>query len=94
MRFGAISVRECVRAGSALVAAEPEAEEGVRAWIDEMVWRDFYHAMLDAHPRALEGALSEVWRAKRAGTARAVRDRADACAAVLCATIAPYPGLN
>ena len=94
MRFGAISMRECVRAGSALTATEPEAEEGVRAWIDEMVWRDFCHAILDAHPRVREGALSELWRAKRAGTARAVRNRADACAAVLCATIPPHPGLT
>ena len=61
LRFGAISVRECVRAGFALAAAEPEAEEGVRAWIDELVWRDFYHAILDAHPRVLEGAFREAY---------------------------------
>ena len=61
LRFGAISVRECVRAGFALGAAEPEAEEGVRAWIDELVWRDFYHAILDAHPRVLEGAFREAY---------------------------------
>ena len=63
LRFGAISVRECVRAGFALAAAEPEAEEGVRAWIDELVWRDFYHAILDAHPRVLEGAFRKPYDA-------------------------------
>ena len=57
LRFGAISVRECVRAGLALAAAEPEAGEGVWAWIDELVWREFYHAILDAHPRVLGGAF-------------------------------------
>ena len=57
LRFGAISVRECVRAGLALVASEPEAEEGVGTWIDELVWREFYHAILDAHPRVLGGAF-------------------------------------
>ena len=59
LRFGAISVRECVRAGLALATAEAEAEEGVRTWIDELVWREFYHAILDAHPRVLDGAFRE-----------------------------------
>ena len=57
LRFGAISVRECVRAGLSLAEAEPEAERGVGAWIDELVWREFYHAVLDAHPRVLGGAF-------------------------------------
>ena len=61
LRFGAISVRECVRAGLALAAAEPEAEEGVRAWIDELVGREFDHAILDAHPRVLAGAFREAY---------------------------------
>jgi len=57
LRFGTISVRECVRAGLALAASETRAEEGVGAWIDELVWREFYHAILDAHPRVLDGAF-------------------------------------
>ena len=57
LRFGAISVRKCVRAGLALAASETRAEEGVRTWIDELVWREFYHAILDAHPRVLDGAF-------------------------------------
>ena len=63
LRFGAISVRECVRAGLDLAASEPEAEEGVGAWIDELVWREFYHAILDAHPRVLAGAFREAYDA-------------------------------
>ena len=63
LRFGAISVRECVRAGLALATAEAEAEEGVRTWIDELVWREFYHAILDAHPRVLDGAFREAYDA-------------------------------
>ena len=63
LRFGAISVRECVRAGLALAAAESAAEEGVRTWIDELVWREFYHAILDAHPRVLDGAFREAYDA-------------------------------
>ena len=61
LRFGAISVRECVRAGLARAADDPGAEEGVRTWIDELVWREFYHAILDAHPRVLDGAFREAY---------------------------------
>ena len=61
LRFGAISVRECVRAGLARAAEDPGAEEGVRTWIDELVWREFYHAILDAHPRVLDGAFREAY---------------------------------
>ena len=57
LRFGAVSVRECVRAALSLAEAEPEAERGVTAWLDELVWREFYHAVLDAHPRVLRGAF-------------------------------------
>ena len=55
LRFGAISVRECFRAGLALAAAEPGAGDGVSKWLDELVWREFFHAILDAHPRVLDG---------------------------------------
>ena len=61
LRFGAISVRECLRAGLALAAAEPAAEEGVGTWLDELVWREFYHAILDTCPRVLDGAFREAY---------------------------------
>ena len=57
LRFGAISVRECFRRGLELAAAEPGAGDGVSKWLDELVWREFYHAILDAHPRVLGGAF-------------------------------------
>ena len=59
LRFGAVSVRGCVRAALSLAEAEaePEAERGVMAWLDELVWREFYHTVLDAHPRVLSGAF-------------------------------------
>ena len=63
LRFGAISIRECVRAGLALAAAEPGAERGVMTWLDELVWREFYHAILDTHPRVLEGAFRKTYDA-------------------------------
>lgn len=55
LRFGAISVRECIRAGLALADDEPSANDGVAKWLDELVWREFYHAVLDAHPHVLDG---------------------------------------
>ena len=55
LRFGAISVRECFRGGLALARDEPGACDGVSKWLDEFVWRDFFHAVLDAHPRVLDG---------------------------------------
>ena len=55
LRFGAISVRECFREGLALAASEPGTGDGVSKWLDELVWREFFHTVLDAHPRVLDG---------------------------------------
>ena len=63
LRFGAISVRECFRAGLALAGAEPGAGEGVSKWLDELVWREFFHAVLDAHPRVLDGPFQSYFAA-------------------------------
>ena len=63
LRFGAVSVGGCVRAGLSLAAAEPDAERGVMKWLDELVWREFYHTILDAHPRVLAGAFHEAYDA-------------------------------
>ncbi len=51
LRFGAISVRICVAAAQACARDDRSAAEGARKWIDELVWRDFYHAVLAEHPR-------------------------------------------
>ena len=63
LRFGAVSVRTCFRAGLARVRDEPEAREGVAKWLDELVWREFYHAILDAHPHVLDGPFHPVFEA-------------------------------
>ena len=55
LRFGTISVRECFRGGLALTRDEPGARDGTSKWLDELVWREFFHAILDAHPRVLDG---------------------------------------
>lgn len=44
LRFGTISVRECVRAALA------SPTQGAEKWLTEFIWRDFYHADLYRHP--------------------------------------------
>jgi deoxyribodipyrimidine photo-lyase len=53
LRFGAISVRRCVHEALACARAEPPARAGARKWIDELVWRDFYQAILAENPHVL-----------------------------------------
>jgi deoxyribodipyrimidine photo-lyase len=57
LRFGAVSIRTCLEQARELVRAEPEARAGARKWIDELVWREFYAAIVAAHPRVLRGAF-------------------------------------
>lgn len=44
IRHGCLSVRDMVRAGLA------NTTEGGRKWLSEVIWRDFYHMLLDAFP--------------------------------------------
>jgi deoxyribodipyrimidine photo-lyase len=53
LRFGAISVRECFARAEEAVRAEPALQQGVEKWLDELVWREFYSAILEEHPRVL-----------------------------------------
>ncbi len=53
LRFGVISVRQCI--GRAEEAARTDAvlRGGVAKWLDELVWREFYAGILEQHPRVL-----------------------------------------
>ena len=51
LRFGTVSIRTLVR------LAVERGSEGARAWLDELVWRDFYCAILHAYPRVTEHAF-------------------------------------
>lgn len=53
LRFGTISVRRCLLEAEACIEADPGTASGLRRWIDELVWRDFYHAVLVENPRVL-----------------------------------------
>ena len=45
LRFGTVSVRECVRAALA------QPSEGAEKWLSELIWRDYYQDVLVRHPR-------------------------------------------
>lgn len=47
LRFGTISIRACVRA--ALAQKSP----GANTWLSELIWRDFYHMILDQNPHVV-----------------------------------------
>lgn len=44
LRFGTISVRECVR------LSKTSKSEGSQTWLSELIWRDFYSMILDQYP--------------------------------------------
>jgi deoxyribodipyrimidine photo-lyase len=53
LRLGAISIRTCVHAALTRAEMEPKSAAGVGVWVNELVWRDFYHAILADHPHVL-----------------------------------------
>jgi deoxyribodipyrimidine photo-lyase len=53
LRFGVISVRECFARAEEAAQVEPTLQQGVAKWLDELVWREFYSAILEEHPRVL-----------------------------------------
>jgi deoxyribodipyrimidine photo-lyase len=54
LRFGAISVRRCFDRAAQAATAEPGSRQGVSKWLDELIWRDFYAAILERNPRVLK----------------------------------------
>lgn len=51
LRFGTLSIRECVRMASDI------RTEGSRCWLSELIWRDFYHMILDQFPHVESGCF-------------------------------------
>ncbi|HXV40111.1 MAG TPA: deoxyribodipyrimidine photo-lyase [Steroidobacteraceae bacterium] len=48
LRFGTVSIRELVRHATSLRG------EGARAWLSELIWREFYFAVLAARPDVVD----------------------------------------
>jgi deoxyribodipyrimidine photo-lyase len=53
LRFGVISVRHCFERAEEAARAEPALRQGAAKWLDELIWREFYSAILEQHPRVL-----------------------------------------
>jgi deoxyribodipyrimidine photo-lyase len=53
LRFGTLSVRECLRAAVERRRGDRAVAKGVGKWIDQLIWRDFYASILAEHPRVL-----------------------------------------
>ncbi len=53
LRLGAISVRTCLDAARKISLKERRAAPGVRTWIDEIIWREFYQSILADFPHVL-----------------------------------------
>jgi deoxyribodipyrimidine photo-lyase len=53
LRLGVLSPRACVAAALDAAARDPASAGGASVWLDELVWREFYHAILAEHPFVL-----------------------------------------
>jgi deoxyribodipyrimidine photo-lyase len=62
LRFGTISIRQL----AAYAHAQPS--RGAATWLSELIWRDFYHAILWHHPRVVQNAASSPNSTPCAGT--------------------------
>jgi len=64
LRFGMLSVRRCLEAAFERTK-ERHGRASLEKWIDELLWRDFYHAILDRHPHVTRGAQRREYDAVR-----------------------------
>lgn len=64
IRFGMLSAHQAVYAARiALEYARSEKERrATQTWLDELIWREFYQALLFHHPAVLEGSLRPAYR--------------------------------
>jgi deoxyribodipyrimidine photo-lyase len=51
LRFGTLSIRECVR------LAIKKSSAGSKVWLSELIWRDFYQMILDRFPHVTRGSF-------------------------------------
>ncbi len=60
LRFGMLSARKAAWAAleAARLAAHPQARRGAETWLNELIWREFYHAILYAFPFVLQTAFN------------------------------------
>ncbi len=61
-RFGLLSIRDAWNRAAALLG-EPEAADGTRAWLNELLWREFYQHLIAAYPESVQSSLRPAFRA-------------------------------
>jgi deoxyribodipyrimidine photo-lyase len=61
LRFGALSIRQAYWGAKAAIdlADDKEAQVGAEAWLNELIWREFYQALLYHFPHTIEQPLRE-----------------------------------
>jgi len=61
LRFGAISIRQAYWGAQAAIdlAEDKEAKTGAEAWLNELIWREFYMALLYHFPHTIQRPLRE-----------------------------------
>ena len=65
LRFGMISARQCAAAAqeAAVVASDEASHKGAATWLNELIWREFYTAILYHFPNVLREAFRPELRA-------------------------------
>lgn len=53
LRFGTLSARACIHTARERAAVDLDAATGALRWVGELVWRDFYWAILAENPRVM-----------------------------------------
>lgn len=53
LRYGTISIRHALR------SAQKNSSAGSKVWINELIWRDFYHMILDNYPHVHKHCFQE-----------------------------------
>jgi deoxyribodipyrimidine photo-lyase len=61
LRFGALSIRQAYWGAKAAIdlATSQEAQTGAEAWLNELIWREFYQALLYHFPHTIKLPLRE-----------------------------------
>jgi len=54
LRFGVLSVRQCFARAEEAMEDDAKVRKGTAKWLDELIWREFYSAFLEEHPRVLK----------------------------------------
>lgn len=64
LRFGMLSARQVIVSALASIVEAPhtEAEQSANAWLDELIWRDFYQSVLYHFPSVLHQSFRENYR--------------------------------